>query len=66
MGSYKIIDIFEVWTRKESYGKLKGTGLNEEIFKINTLLKREDVAWLQYKLLDDYSISICKTKEEKV
>lgn len=50
--------LYTLWCRKEAYGKLKGTGLTEDVLKRN-MLKDADVHFKEYQILPDYCICVC-------
>ena len=54
---------FELWTRKESYGKYIGTGL-EQIMKKEQVLERDDVRFTDFRLEDGCFCCVCTGTEE--
>ncbi|MGX8773866.1 MAG: 4'-phosphopantetheinyl transferase family protein [Bacillota bacterium] len=54
---------FELWTRKEAYGKYLGTGL-EQIMKTEQVLSREDVRFTDLILEDGCFCAVCTGAEE--
>lgn len=53
---------FELWTQKESYLKMKGTGLNEKI----SVREANENFQLQTHTVENYVFSICTTKNTEV
>lgn len=61
------MDLFyNIWCRKEAYGKYLGTGLNTEVLQTNVLADAKNVQWIEYEIVDGYQISICCGKEENI
>ena len=63
-----INDFYLVWTRKESFLKATGIGLQGGLNKYNCLqevIKKENQSWHIFtnKLIDGYASAICKTNE---
>ena len=54
---------FELWTRKEAYGKYVGTGL-EQIMKKEQVLSRDDVRFTDLRLEDGCFCAVCTGTEE--
>lgn len=57
---------FHIWCRKEAYGKYLGSGLLGNVLKTNVLDGIKDCYFQEYSKLEDYQISICCGKEEKI
>ena len=57
---------YHIWCRKEAYGKYLGLGLLGDVLKTNMLEGIEGVYFQEYSNLEDYQISICCGKEEKI
>lgn len=54
---------YNIWCRKEAYGKLKGVGLKEEILAFSTLEESQEVLFTDYSDLDGYCLSVCTYKK---
>ena len=54
---------FELWTRKEAYGKYLGTGL-ADIIKTEQVLSRDDVTFRDIRLGDGCFCAVCTGTEE--
>ncbi|GEM_PF-1116356 len=54
---------FELWTRKEAYGKYVGTGL-AQIIKTEQVLSRDDVRFTDLRLEDGCFCAVCAGTEE--
>lgn len=57
---------FHIWCRKEAYGKYLGLGLLGDVLKTNVLEDRKGCCFQEYGGLENYQISICCGKEEKI
>lgn len=57
---------YQIWCRKEAYGKYLGCGLTEAIFGTNTQNFLDTITFLEYDILEGYQICICCKKEEKI
>ena len=53
---------FELWVKKESYGKLTGNGIPETI-SMDTSEKEKEVHWLKYQGPADYAIMSCEKRK---
>lgn len=53
-----LIRLFEIWTKKEAYGKMLGKGILYDM--INT-----DVSFVETYRFDDYVISVCESGNKK-
>lgn len=56
---------YQIWCRKEAYGKYLGCGLTTEVFQENTHNLLDTITFLEYDILEEYQICICCNKEEK-
>lgn len=52
---------YTLWCRKEAYGKLKGTGLTEDVLKRN-MLEDTEVRFQEYDEVTGYHICVCCEK----
>lgn len=51
-------DFYKIWTRKESYGKLRGIGITDDVFHFDTMKfdgKTSFETWRE----DDYMFTVC-------
>lgn len=62
-GGDKDHTFYNIWCRKEAYGKLKGVGLKEEILAFSTLEDSREVLFTDYSDLDGYCLSVCTYKK---
>lgn len=49
---------YQLWARKEAYGKLTGEGLGR-VIGMNTTTVSEELLWKEYDCLDGYCIAVC-------
>ena len=52
--------LFQLWTKKEAFGKLNGRGIAEVISK--NMLSREEIEWLPYDAPEGYAAAVCRKK----
>ena len=54
---------YKIWSRKEAYGKLIGSGLTEIVFGYNVLSEDGRTIFTDYDMLPGYHISVCTWRE---
>ncbi len=58
---------YQIWCRKEAYGKCLGVGLNENVLHTNVLsASLEDYEFHDLDMVEGYQISICSRKGENL
>lgn len=58
-------EFIRLWCRKESYGKMVGTGLSESILRMNMQDTKMDDFFMEYELDQHYRLCICKDRKER-
>lgn len=53
--------LFEIWAKKEAFGKLSGRGIAEVISK--NMLSREEIEWLPFDAPEGYAAAVCQEKK---
>lgn len=51
-------DFYKIWTRKEAYGKLRGIGISDDVFRFDTLQPKEKIAFETWRE-NNYIFSVC-------
>ncbi len=54
---------YEIWTRKEAYGKKNGLGICQDLKRINTLVSEHGKQFISWKE-EQYMCSICTNQKE--